>query len=152
MRSQASSSTFTIASSTATSASISTGIAPAQSGGPSATQASTATAAADTNDESVNTTALDAGLGVGIPALAALVVSAFFLWRRKKRNAANAPENPTEMGHEHFQPQTKYTHYTDSELHGAMTVSELAADLPKPVELAVSGRPPVAVKSNETLM
>ncbi|KAF2856744.1 hypothetical protein T440DRAFT_411935 [Plenodomus tracheiphilus IPT5] len=144
--SHASSSTTTAASSATNSIATSAVTALA-----SATQSSSASAAANTESKSTNTTALGAGLGVGIPALAALFVGAFFLWRRKKRNATVTPESPTES-HEHYQPQVKYAHYTDSEVHGDLAVNELAADQPRPIELPAWGNSGAVAKSSEKLV
>ncbi|CBX94477.1 hypothetical protein LEMA_P119680.1 [Plenodomus lingam JN3] len=105
----------------------------------SATPTSTAITTADSASKPINTIALGAGLGVGIPVLAALMFGSFYLWRRKKRYASVMSEGPQEATHEHDEPQTKYAHYTDTEVQGDIAASELAASQPKPVELPAHG-------------
>lgn len=61
------------------------------------------------------------GLGIGIPAVAALFVGAFFLRRRKKRTMPGngTDSHPSELGHvDYIAPETKYAYRVDSEAQG----------------------------------
>lgn len=84
---------------------------------PQVTSAPASTEAAGSS----NSVALGAGLGVGIPALAALLVGAFFLWRRKKGTKqynGDAMGKPVELHEDSYYPppaNQKYAYYAETE-------------------------------------
>ncbi|KAH7402530.1 hypothetical protein BKA66DRAFT_577790 [Pyrenochaeta sp. MPI-SDFR-AT-0127] len=102
----------------------------------------TSTAPESTSQNSLNTTALGAGLGVGIPILAVLLVGAFFLWRRKKAASVRdeKKETPIELSNEEYPLHTKHNFYADSEVPGDTGANELSATQEGPFELPTTGR------------
>ncbi|KAF9698764.1 hypothetical protein EKO04_003102 [Ascochyta lentis] len=144
----AASSTFSSIATTSASAS-GTASGAAFSAGPSASNAnasptSAPTAAAEPAKKT-NTTALGAGLGVGIPVAALLAAGAFFLLRRRKNRAAYHP--PSEMAADEYaldprSPSTKYAYMAEAEVEAgrdAPAAHEMSGVRnEKPVELPAS--------------
>lgn len=87
----------------------------------SASASATTAPAPKPSSKSTNATALGAGLGVGIPVVAALLIGAFFLWRRRNRPrpAYGTVERPSELPYvDNYPLQTKHAHYAQSEEQG----------------------------------
>lgn len=80
-----------------------------------------------------NTVALGAGLGIGLPVAAALLIGGFFLWRRKKRTRqgeaylGKAHELPDEPAYYPADGPVKYAHYASTEMQGDVPLHELSS-------------------------